>query len=168
MTKEDSSVGVVTTMEPLSSTVRHSHLEPLHGQTVVIKYGGVAMEKPGLRDLFSRDMALVRTLGVRPVVVHGGGPQIDRMMKRLGKSPHFVGGLRVTDDDTMATLLSLTPGELAALRLALRTYVTDLQLEIGHTDSYQFREELRAERAALEGVLRRLGRAAAAGQGEAR
>jgi acetylglutamate kinase len=87
---------------PVTGTASvHGLLEPLHGQTVVIKYGGAAMEKPGLRDLFSRDIALVRTLGVKPVVVHGGGPQIDRMMKRLGKSPHFIGGLGVADDETM-------------------------------------------------------------------
>jgi acetylglutamate kinase len=78
-----------------------SRLAALQGQTVVIKYGGSAMEKPGLRDLFSRDIALATTLGIRPVVVHGGGPQIDRLMKRLGKNPHFIGGLRVTDDETM-------------------------------------------------------------------
>jgi acetylglutamate kinase len=99
-------------MEPLSSTVRHSHLGPLHGQTVVIKYGRAAMEKPGLRDLFSRDVALARTLGVRPVVVHGGGPQIDRMMKRLGKSPHFIGGLGVTDDETMDIVEMVLAGSI--------------------------------------------------------
>jgi hypothetical protein len=55
-------VGVVTSIEPVSGTLPHGHLGPLHGQTVVIKYGGAAMEKPGLRDLFSRDVALVRTL----------------------------------------------------------------------------------------------------------
>ena len=112
MTKEDASVGVVTSMETLSSTVRHRHLERLHGQTVVIKYGGAAMGKSGLRDLFSRDVALVRTLGIRPVVVHGGGPQIDRMMKRLGKSPHFIGGLRVTDDETMDIVEMVLAGSI--------------------------------------------------------
>ena len=86
--------------------------QSLFGQTVVIKYGGSAMEKPGLRDLFSRDIALVRTLGARPVVVHGGGPQIDRLMKRLGKSPHFVGGLRVTDDETMNIVEMVLAGSI--------------------------------------------------------
>jgi len=105
-------VGVVTSIEPASGTLPHGHLGPLHGQTVVIKYGGAAMEKPGLRDLFSRDVALVRTLGVQPVVVHGGGPQIDRMMKRLGKSPHFIGGLRVTDDETMDIVEMVLAGSI--------------------------------------------------------
>src|SRR5215510_479175 len=112
MTKEDVSVGVDTITEPVSSAAGHRHLGPLHGQTVVIKYGGAAMDKPGLKDLFSRDVALVRTLGVRPVVVHGGGPQIDRMMKRLGKSPHFVGGLRITDDETMDIVEMVLAGSI--------------------------------------------------------
>jgi len=102
----------VTSIEPVSGTLPHGHLGPLHGQTVVIKVGGAAMEKPGLRDLFSRDVTLVRTLGVQPVVVHGGGPQIDRMMKRLGKSPHFIGGLRVTDDETMDIVEMVLAGSI--------------------------------------------------------
>ena len=105
-------MGVVTSIELVSGTMPHGHLGPLHGQTVVIKVGGAAMEKPGLRDLFSRDVALVRTLGVQPVVVHGGGPQIDRMMKRLGKSPHFIGGLRVTDDETMDIVEMVLAGSI--------------------------------------------------------
>jgi acetylglutamate kinase len=98
--------------KPQAGVDAHGRLEPLFGQTVVIKYGGSAMEKPGLRDLFSRDIALVRTLGVKPVVVHGGGPQIDRLMKRLGKSPHFVGGLRVTDDETMDIVEMVLAGSI--------------------------------------------------------
>ncbi|HEV8227223.1 MAG TPA: acetylglutamate kinase [Methylomirabilota bacterium] len=88
------------------------HLSGLQGQTVVIKYGGSAMAKPGLRDLFSRDIALATTLGIRPVVVHGGGPQIDRLMKRLGKNPHFIGGLRVTDDETMDIVEMILAGSI--------------------------------------------------------
>src|SRR5215510_7973662 len=95
-----------------SGETAHGQLEPLHGQTVVIKYGGSAMEKDGLRDLFSRDVALVRTLGVRPVVVHGGGPQIDRLMKRLGKAPHFLGGLRVPDHQTISILEIVLAGSI--------------------------------------------------------
>jgi acetylglutamate kinase len=131
MMKEGSPVGSITTLEAFASSGRrqelrtagmpteaqvgvdaHSRLEPLFGQTVVIKYGGAAMEKPGRRDLFCRDIALVRTLGVRPVVVHGGGPQIDRLMTRLGKSPHFIGGLRVTDDETMDIVEMVLAGSI--------------------------------------------------------
>lgn len=102
----------MTLPKPHLGVDAHGRIEPLFGQTVVIKYGGAAMEKPGLRDLFSRDIALVRTLGVRPVVVHGGGPQIDRLMKRLGKNPHFIGGLRVTDDETMDIVEMVLAGSI--------------------------------------------------------
>jgi acetylglutamate kinase len=116
-TMEDLSVGSMSTLEAPGSSRpdhvgAHGRLEPLVGQTVVIKYGGSAMENASLRDHFSRDIALARTLGIRPVVVHGGGPQIDRFMKRLGKAPHFVGGLRVTDDETMDIVKMVLAGSI--------------------------------------------------------
>jgi acetylglutamate kinase len=78
----------------------------LQEHTVVIKYGGAAMEQPHLRELFARDIASLRAAGTRPVIVHGGGPQISRLMKRSGKTPRFVAGMRVTDDETMALVES--------------------------------------------------------------
>jgi acetylglutamate kinase len=71
------------------------------GKVVVIKYGGAAMTDPGLGDLFARDVVLMRMVGMRPVVVHGGGPQIGQLMQRLGMEPQFLDGLRVTDADTL-------------------------------------------------------------------
>jgi acetylglutamate kinase len=68
---------------------------------VVIKYGGHAMENSDLADLFAQDVVLMRLVGMNPVVVHGGGPQISDLMRRLGKEPEFVDGLRVTDAETM-------------------------------------------------------------------
>jgi acetylglutamate kinase len=68
---------------------------------VVIKYGGNAMEDPDLADLFAQDVVLMRLVGMNPVVVHGGGPQISDLMRRLGKEPEFVDGLRVTDAETV-------------------------------------------------------------------
>jgi acetylglutamate kinase len=70
-------------------------------QTVVIKYGGHAMGEEALARLFAADAVLLRLLGVRPVVVHGGGPQISRMLERAGVKSTFVDGLRVTDKATM-------------------------------------------------------------------
>jgi acetylglutamate kinase len=70
-------------------------------QTVVIKYGGHAMGEEALARLFAADAVLLRLLGVRPVVVHGGGPQISRMLEKAGVKSHFVDGLRVTDKATM-------------------------------------------------------------------
>ena len=78
----------------------------LQGHTVVIKYGGAAMEQPHLRELFARDIASLRVAGTKPVIVHGGGPQITRLMKRSGKTPRFVAGMRVTDDETMVLVES--------------------------------------------------------------
>jgi len=71
------------------------------GRVVVVKYGGNAMEDPALAQLFAQDIVLMRSVGMRPVVVHGGGPQIGDLMSRLGKEPEFRQGLRVTDAETL-------------------------------------------------------------------
>ena len=75
-----------------------------HGQTVVIKYGGHAMVDPDLQRSFAADVALLRFVGLRPVVVHGGGPQISRLAAARGVASRFVGGLRVTDEAMMAVV----------------------------------------------------------------
>jgi acetylglutamate kinase len=71
------------------------------GTTMVIKYGGAAMASAHLRAEFAADMVLLKLVGMNPVVVHGGGPQVSRHMERLGMQPRFVDGLRITDADTM-------------------------------------------------------------------
>jgi acetylglutamate kinase len=68
---------------------------------VVIKYGGSAMTDPALKECFAEDVALLSFVGVRPIVVHGGGPQIGALLKKIGKESRFVKGLRVTDEETM-------------------------------------------------------------------
>jgi acetylglutamate kinase len=77
------------------------YIREFSGRTVVIKYGGHAMEDPALADLFAQDVVLMRLVGMNPVVVHGGGPQISDLMRRLGKEPEFLDGLRVTDAETV-------------------------------------------------------------------
>ena len=77
------------------------YIREFTGRTVVIKYGGHAMEDPALADLFAQDVVLMRLVGMNPVVVHGGGPQITDLMRRLGKEPEFVDGLRVTDAESV-------------------------------------------------------------------
>jgi acetylglutamate kinase len=77
------------------------YIREFSGKTVVIKYGGHAMEDPELAVLFAQDVVLMRLVGMNPVVVHGGGPQISDLMRRLGKEPQFVDGLRVTDEETV-------------------------------------------------------------------
>jgi acetylglutamate kinase len=77
------------------------YIREFSGRTVVIKYGGHAMNTPGLAELFAQDVVLMRLVGMNPVIVHGGGPQISDLMQRLGKQPEFVDGLRVTDAETI-------------------------------------------------------------------
>jgi acetylglutamate kinase len=77
------------------------YLRRFHGCTIVVKYGGNAMVDPELADRFAEDVVLLHSVGIRPVVVHGGGPQIGALMERLGMVPEFRDGLRVTDADTL-------------------------------------------------------------------
>lgn len=72
------------------------------GKTIVIKYGGNAMTEPALKAGFAHDVVLLKLVGIHPVIVHGGGPQINAMLERVGKEGEFVQGMRVTDSDTMA------------------------------------------------------------------
>jgi acetylglutamate kinase len=77
------------------------YIRAFFGKTIVIKYGGAAMTEKELKTQFAEDVVLMKYVGMNPVIVHGGGPQISGMMKRLGKEPKFVKGVRVTDDETM-------------------------------------------------------------------
>jgi acetylglutamate kinase len=77
------------------------YIREFHGKTVVIKYGGAAMTEPELREEFARDVVLLKYVGMNPVVVHGGGPDITRYMERLGMEVRFVEGLRVSDEATV-------------------------------------------------------------------
>ena len=77
------------------------YIQRFQGKTVVIKYGGAAMEGEALKSSFARDIVLMKLVGVKPVVVHGGGPQIGRLLERIGKETRFVEGMRVTDAETM-------------------------------------------------------------------
>ena len=77
------------------------YIKRFHGKTIVIKYGGNAMIDEALKQSFARDVVLLKLVGMHPVIVHGGGPQINDMLSRLGKDGTFVQGMRVTDKDTM-------------------------------------------------------------------
>ena len=77
------------------------YIQRFQGKTIVIKYGGAAMEGETLKSSFARDIVLMKLVGVHPVVVHGGGPQIGRLLERIGKETRFVEGMRVTDSETM-------------------------------------------------------------------
>ncbi len=77
------------------------YIQTFRGKTFVIKYGGNAMIDESLKQGFARDVVLMRYIGINPVIVHGGGPQIGKTMERMGKKPSFVSGQRVTDEETM-------------------------------------------------------------------
>ncbi len=77
------------------------YIQRFQGKTIVIKYGGNAMVDDALKNGFARDIVLMKLVGINPVVVHGGGPQIGKLLQRLGKQSEFVDGMRVTDSETM-------------------------------------------------------------------
>jgi acetylglutamate kinase len=88
------------------------YIQRFRSKTLVIKYGGHAMTDAELRTSFARDVVLLRAIGVDPVVVHGGGPQIEGLLQRLGKQSTFVDGRRVTDDETMEVVEMVLGGRL--------------------------------------------------------
>mgnify|MGYP001176222935 FL=1 len=77
------------------------YIRRFQGKVIVVKYGGNAMIEPSLKRSFARDVVLLKLVGMNPVVVHGGGPQIDSLLKKVGKKREFVQGMRVTDSETM-------------------------------------------------------------------
>jgi acetylglutamate kinase len=112
----------MTTPDPLSAISAKDQAEVLakalpyirkfHGKTMVIKYGGNAMTDPALQAAFAADVVLLKLVGINPVVVHGGGPQIESLLKRLGKKGEFVHGMRVTDAETMEVVEWVLAGEV--------------------------------------------------------
>ncbi len=90
------------------------YIREFHGRTIVIKYGGAAMEDPALREEFARDVVLLKYVGMNPVVVHGGGPEISSYMERLGLPVEFRGGLRVTSADAIDVVKMVLVGKVNA------------------------------------------------------
>ena len=88
------------------------YIRKFHGKTMVIKYGGNAMTDPALQADFAEDVVLLKLVGINPVVVHGGGPQIENALKRLGKKGEFIQGMRVTEAETMEVVEWVLGGEV--------------------------------------------------------
>lgn len=95
------------------------YIKAFAGKTVVVKYGGAAMSDEGLKRSVILDVILMRYVGMHPVVVHGGGPEITRAMERAGHKPTFVGGLRVTDQETMRIVEMVLVGQINQELVAL-------------------------------------------------
>ena len=88
------------------------YIRKFHGKTIVIKYGGNAMTDPALQQDFAEDVVLLKLVGMNPVVVHGGGPQIEEALAKLGKKGTFIQGMRVTDDETMEVVEWVLAGQV--------------------------------------------------------
>ncbi len=106
MTDLHTSRDVATLLEALP------YIREFHGKTVVIKYGGAAMTDPTLKEEFARDVVLLKYVGMNPVVVHGGGPEITAYMERLDLPVRFVGGLRVSDAETVEVAKMVLVGKV--------------------------------------------------------
>lgn len=89
------------------------------GSIIIIKYGGNAMTEPHLQSVFAKDIVLLKTLGIHPVVVHGGGPQVDDMLNKLGQVSQRIDGLRVTDKDTMDVVQMVLGGSVNSMITSL-------------------------------------------------
>ena len=88
------------------------YIRRFHGRTIVVKYGGNAMTDAALKKSFAHDVVLLKLVGMNPVVVHGGGPQIEQLLARLGKKGEFVQGMRVTDEETMDVVEMVLGGQV--------------------------------------------------------
>ncbi len=88
------------------------YIKRFHGKTIVVKYGGNAMTDENLKQCFARDVVLLKLVGMNVVVVHGGGPQIENLLKRVGKKGRFVQGMRVTDAETMDIVEMVLGGQV--------------------------------------------------------
>ena len=88
------------------------YIRRFHGRTIVVKYGGNAMSDAVLKKSFAHDVVLLKLVGMNPVVVHGGGPQIEQLLGRLGKKGEFVQGMRVTDEETMDVVEMVLGGQV--------------------------------------------------------
>ena len=132
------------------------YIREFSGKTVVIKYGGHAMEDPALADLFAQDVVLMRLVGMNPVVVHGGGPQISDLMQRLGKVPEFVDGLRVTDAETVDIVRMALVGKVNREVVAAVNQHGSLAVGLSGEDAGLITVKMRDERLGFVGDVTRI------------
>ncbi|GMR04341.1 MAG: acetylglutamate kinase [Thermodesulfobacteriota bacterium] len=110
------------------------YIKKFYNKTVVIKYGGSAMAEESLRKSFARDVVLMKYVGLNPVIVHGGGPQIGELLQRLGKETKFVKGIRVTDDETMDVVEMVLVGKINKEIVGLINYYGGKAVGLGGKD----------------------------------
>ena len=126
------------------------YIRRFSGKTIVVKYGGNAMTDERLKNSFARDVVLLKLVGMNPVVVHGGGPQIDSLLQRVGKKGEFVQGMRVTDAETMDVVEMVLGG------LVNKEIVTLINQHGGHAIGLTGKDGafIRARKLLLEAVRR--------------
>jgi len=122
------------------------YIREFRGKTIVIKYGGAAMERADLKEPFALDVILLRLVGIRPVIVHGGGPQIGSLMRRLGKEPRFVGGMRVTDEETVEIVEMVLVGKINKEIVALINHHGGNAIGLSGKDAHLLRARRRLHR----------------------
>ena len=105
-----SALAMTTSIETLLEAL--PYIRQFHGRTIVIKYGGSAMRDEELREAFATDVVLLKYVGMNPVIVHGGGPEITEYMERLGMEVKFVEGLRVSDEETVEVAKMVLLGKI--------------------------------------------------------
>jgi acetylglutamate kinase len=127
------------------------YIREFTGRTVVVKYGGHAMDDPALADLFAQDVVLMRLVGMNPVVVHGGGPQITDLMRRLGKEPEFVDGLRVTDAESVDIVRMALVGKVNREIVAALNQHGSYAVGLSGEDAGLIKVEMRDERLGFVG-----------------
>jgi acetylglutamate kinase len=132
------------------------YIREFSGKTVVIKYGGHAMDDPALADLFAQDVVLMRLVGMNPVVVHGGGPQITALMRRLGKEPEFLDGLRVTDAETVDIARMALVGKVNRDIVAALNQHGSYAVGLSGEDAGLIQVDQRDERLGFVGTIRRI------------
>jgi acetylglutamate kinase len=129
------------------------YIREFSGCTVVVKYGGHAMADPALADLFAQDVVLMRLVGMNPVVVHGGGPQISDLMRRLGKEPEFVDGLRVTDAESVDIVRMALVGKVNREIVAQINQHGSYAVGLSGEDAGLIKVEMRDERLGFVGDI---------------
>ncbi len=110
------------------------YIRKFYNKTIVIKYGGHAMAEEELKKSFAMDIVLMKYVGINPVIVHGGGPQIGRLLTRLGKESRFVKGIRVTDSETMDVVEMMLVGKINKEIVGLINYYGGKAVGIGGKD----------------------------------
>ncbi|MBI5810694.1 MAG: acetylglutamate kinase [Deltaproteobacteria bacterium] len=110
------------------------YIRKFYNKTIVIKYGGAAMAEEGLKRSFARDVVLMKYIGINPVIVHGGGPEITGLLTRLGKESRFVKGIRVTDAETMDVVEMVLVGKINKEIVGLINYFGGRAVGIGGKD----------------------------------